>query len=178
MAHFRETHEYRSMVEGAPCDCSSNAKLRAGVKRILSELEDIQAAPPNQGMVGLIDPGNPYRWHATIAGPEGSPYEGGLFNLRIQLPRDYPLGAPVVHFLTTIYHPNISASDGAVCMNMLKRKWSPSLSVAKVLASIRSLMCSPNPDEAVEFGVAAEYQQNRELYMANAKLWTIAFAKE
>ncbi|KAH7943445.1 hypothetical protein HPB52_008480 [Rhipicephalus sanguineus] len=178
MAHFRETHENHSMIEGAPCECCSNARHRAGVKRILSELEEIEAEPPNQCTAGLIDPENPYSWHASIAGPEGSPYEGGLFNLRIQLPRDYPLGAPVVNFLTTIYHPNISTTTGAVCLDLLKWKWTPTLSVRKVLASIRSLMCNPNLDMPLEFGVAAEYKNNREQYTANAKLWTMAFAKE
>ncbi|XP_070378914.1 ubiquitin-conjugating enzyme E2 D2-like isoform X2 [Dermacentor albipictus] len=177
MARRLEIHEY-SRCMGEEAACASSEKKRAGVKRIASELDEILADPPAQCTAGLVDPANPYRWQATIAGPQGSPYEGGLFKLRIQLPRDYPFEAPVVNFLTTIYHPNISSTDGVVCLDLLKCRWSPALTIGKVLASIRFLMCNPNPDDPLEYNVAAEYRKNREEYIANAKLWTKAFAKE
>nr|XP_037287479.1 ubiquitin-conjugating enzyme E2 D4-like [Rhipicephalus microplus] len=178
MAHSQERHPYHSMAEGASDDDRMKATQRASIKRIMRELEDVQADPHKQCTAGLIDPTNPYHWNAVILGPEGSPYEGGLFHLRIQLPRHYPLGAPKVNFLTTIYHPNISTTDGEVHMDLLKWKWSPSLSVGKVLASIHSLMCNPNLDTTVEYGIAAEYKNNREHFIWNAKLSTMAFAKE
>ena len=42
-----------------------------------------------------------------IAGPADSPYEGGMFNLELFLPDDYPMVAPKCLFRTKIYHPNI-----------------------------------------------------------------------
>jgi ubiquitin-conjugating enzyme E2 N len=42
-----------------------------------------------------------------IAGPEGTPYEGGMFNAELYLPDEYPMVAPKVLFRTKIYHPNI-----------------------------------------------------------------------
>ena len=33
---------------------------------------------------------NVFNWTATIPGPEGSVYEGGVFKLAITLPPDYP----------------------------------------------------------------------------------------
>ena len=33
---------------------------------------------------------NLFSWKASIPGPEGSPYEGGVFNLVVELANDYP----------------------------------------------------------------------------------------
>lgn len=33
---------------------------------------------------------NMFNWTATLPGPEGSVYEGGVFKLTITLPPDYP----------------------------------------------------------------------------------------
>ena len=42
-----------------------------------------------------------------IAGPEGTPYEGGIFNVELYLPDEYPMVPPRVLFRTKIFHPNI-----------------------------------------------------------------------
>ena len=39
-----------------------------------------------------------------MVGPPDSPYEGGLFDLELFLPEDYPIVPPKVHFNTPIYH--------------------------------------------------------------------------
>ena len=45
---------------------------------------------------------------AVIKGPDGTPYEGGFFRLKMLLPPDYPFKPPKqVKLLTKMWHPNI-----------------------------------------------------------------------
>jgi ubiquitin-conjugating enzyme E2 S len=53
----------------------------------------------------------------------GTPYEGGLFRMRLSLPPDFPASPPKGSFLTQIWHPNVS-KGGEICVNVLKvRGW-------------------------------------------------------
>ena len=70
-----------------------------------------------------------YHWSA-IMGPSKSPYEGGVFHLNINFPKDYPFSAPKIVFTTKIYHPNINSSGG-ICLDVLKDQWSPALTISK-----------------------------------------------
>lgn len=53
-------------------------------------------------------------------GPKNSHYEGGIFQLVCIFPNDYPFKPPKINFVTRMYHPNISSSSGAVCIDILK----------------------------------------------------------
>merc|ERR1712192_144572 len=103
------------------------------------------------------------KWKATIAGPEDSPYQGGLFALEVVFPEDYPFKPPQVKFVTKIYHPNID-NKGGICVDILKSEWSPALTISKVLLSISSLMVAPNPNDPLMGDRAALYKTNRAKY--------------
>lgn len=112
-------------------------------------------------------------WEATIIGPEDSPYSGGIFNLSITFPDDYPYKPPKIKFNTEIYHPNISLKTGSICVDILKDAWTPALTIGKVLLSICALMCEPNPDDPLSPDAASLYVNDRETYNAKARQYTL-----
>ena len=117
-----------------------------------------------------------FTWLATIMGPQGSVYEGGIFHLRIRFPSDYPFKPPKICFKTKIYHPNVNG-NGGICLDVLKDQWSPALTITKVLLSISSLLTDPNPDDPLVPEIAALYQTNRAAYNVRAKEWTEKYAR-
>ena len=86
---------------------------------------------------------NLFVWSATICGPQDSPWEGGIFSLRLTFSDAYPATAPRVRFVSEMFHPNIYP-DGTLCMDTIQEQWSPVHSVASLLTSVRSLLCDPN----------------------------------
>ena len=108
-------------------------------------------------------------------GPDDSPYSGGVYFLNIHFPTDYPFKPPKITFTTRIYHPNIN-SNGSICLDILKDQWSPALTVSKVLLSISSLLCDPNPDDPLVPNIAHEYKTDKVKYEASAREWTRKYA--
>ena len=143
-------------------------------KRIRKELDEINRDPPANCSAGLVDD-DLYHWQATIMGPPESPYQGGVFFLNITFPMDYPFKPPKVVYQTKIYHPNIN-SNGVICLDILKDQWSPALTISKVLLSISSLMCDPNPDDPLVPEIANLYKTNLKTFNENARNWTKKFA--
>lgn len=144
-------------------------------KRILRELTDLETDPPGNCTAGPTDGSNLFLWSGSIVGPTESPYEGGLFQLRIEFPVDYPFRPPIVTFITKIYHPNINA-NGGICLDILKDQWTPALSIGKVLLSISSLLTDANPRDPLVPEIARQYETNRELFNQTAREWTLRYA--
>ena len=144
------------------------------LRRLQKEMSDMFKDPPSNCSAGMVDD-DLFHWKATIIGPEGTPYQGGVFVLNIVFPAEYPFKAPKINFQTKIYHPNINAS-GQICLDILKDQWSPALSIPKVLLSICSLLNDPNPNDPLVIEIANEYKENREKFLINAKHWTLLYA--
>ena len=134
---------------------------------------------------------------SNVTGPEGSPFEGGVFKLELFLPEEYPMSAPKVRFMTKIYHPNIDKL-GRICLDILKGmickdkslskilfpsnisfildKWSPALQIRTVLLSIQALLSAPNPDDPLANDVAELWKVNEVEAIRNAREWTRMYA--
>ncbi|ODM88434.1 Ubiquitin-conjugating enzyme E2 T [Orchesella cincta] len=114
-------------------------------------------------------------------GPEGSPYESGVFSLEVVLSDRYPFTPPTVRFVTPVYHPNIDP-NGRVCLSALKPKptgtWAVNLNIATVLGAIRILLSEPNLSDPLMTEIAKEYSEKFESYVSAARAQTLQHAKK
>lgn len=143
-------------------------------RRIIKETQRLMAEPV-PGISAVPDESNARYFHVIVTGPEGSPFEGGVFKLELFLPEEYPMLAPKVRFMTKIYHPNIDKL-GRICLDILKDKWSPALQIRTVLLSIQALLSAPNPDDPLANDVAEQWKVNEGEAIKTAREWTRLYA--
>jgi len=156
---------------------SSNENLPPLVRRqLLRELRDVSQKPP-PGIRVYISDDNLAHINADIDGPVSTPFEGGVFKLRLVFDCDFPASPPKAYFLTKIFHPNVSPKTGEVCVNALKKEWKSDLGLAHVLLVIRCLLIHPNPDSSLNEEAGKLLQENYEDYNKRAALLTKIHAK-
>jgi len=144
-------------------------------KRLTTEVSVMKGPhAPHNCSAGPVN-GDLMNWAGQIIGPAGSPYEGGIFELTIKYPSQYPFRPPEIKFTTPVYHPNIN-QQGSICLDILKDQWSPALTIDKVLLSICSLLTDPNPNDPLSPDVARQYKENKMVFEVNAREHTKKYA--
>jgi len=132
---------------------STSASLNLGAaKRLRKELQNIERA----AMSGNADDRDVYlrptsmssllNWTALIRGPEDTPYDGGIFQLNIRCGTDYPLAPPSITFVTKVFHPNVHFRTGDVCLDILKKEWSPAWGLQAACRAVLALLSDPDAD--------------------------------
>lgn len=111
-----------------------------------------------------------------IVGPSDTPYEGGKFDLDIEIPNTYPFYPPKMRFMTKIWHPNISSVTGAICLDILGDQWAAALTIRTVLLSLQALLSAPEPNDPQDGVVAKQYLSNLQMFKCTARHWTNVYA--
>ncbi|XP_035687022.1 ubiquitin-conjugating enzyme E2 D4-like isoform X2 [Branchiostoma floridae] len=132
--------------------------------RVQKELAALRKSCP-LGIQVSLPSDNLHEWEAVIPGPEDSLYKGGKFKIRLLLPENYPLAPPVVHFLTPIYHLNVSQVCGQVCLRFLSEdEWVAGGTIEQVLSALFSLLIRPEENNAFDHDVLNTYHHFRRQY--------------
>ncbi|KAI0345504.1 hypothetical protein BDW22DRAFT_1405476 [Trametopsis cervina] len=149
----------------------SDARLR----RVNKEIADCKKDKSSSISIELIN-NSPYHLKGSFNGPQGTPYEGGHFDVDIVIPDSYPFQPVKMKFLTKTYHPNVSSASGAICLDILKDAWSPVLTLKSTLISLQSLLCSPEPNDPQDAEVAKHYLTSKASFEETARYWTMVYA--
>ncbi|KAF1797349.1 ubiquitin-conjugating enzyme E2 S-B [Mucor lusitanicus] len=140
------------------------------IKRIVKEIQQLQTSPPEDIQI-IVDDENLTEVQAWIRGPDGTPYEGGYFKVKLQMDEGFPDTPPKGYFLTKIFHPNVS-EKGEICVNTLKKDWKSELGIEHVLLTIKCLLIVPNPESALNEEAGKLLLEHYEDYAKRAKLYT------
>jgi len=155
---------------------TSNENLSPMVTaKLMKEIRAICVDPP-EGISIQINDDNIGTINADIDGPQGTPFEGGLFRCRLILGPDFPSSPPKGLFLTKIFHPNVSPL-GEICVNTLKKDWKPDLGIKHVLLVIRCLLIEPNPESALNEEAGKLLLEAYDDYAKRAQMMTKIHAK-
>lgn len=100
--------------------------MSAAGGRLTKELAEVGKEDKTSGVRAVVvNDRNPRHLKGTITGPEGTPYAGGVFEVDIDIPKQYPFEPPKMKFSTKIWHPNVSSQTGAICLvRFFCRRWS------------------------------------------------------
>ena len=111
-------------------------------------------------------------------GPKGTPYEDGLWKVRVKLPEQYPFMPPQIQFVNMIYHPNITPF-GTVCLDVIKHAWTESYTLTHIFEYfLPQLLTQPNPDDPIYSSAAFLYNNKPEDYKKKVLEWVRKYASE
>jgi ubiquitin-protein ligase len=143
------------------------------VTRILRDLTALEQNPLNfiQHLVLSVNDVGLQQITGVMLGPENSPYAGGHFRFQMTFPPEYPFKPPTFAFITPICHPNVHSGTGETSHDIISSMWAPKITIDGVLASIHSLLASPNYLKPIEAEKMVDKSPEK------AREWTLAVAQ-
>ena len=103
-------------------------------------------------------------------GPKDSLYKDGIWDIRIELPIEYPYKSPSIGFLNKIYHPNVDFRSGTICLDVINETWSPMYNLFNIIdIFLPQLLMYPNPDDPLNIKASDEMINNIDIFKINIK---------
>ena len=116
------------------------------------------------------------QWTAFVQGPPDSPYEGSAFELRVTVGDEYPLAPPHIEFVTRVFHPNVHFETGEICLDILKKEWSPVWNIQAACRAIMALLAHPEPDSPLNCDAGNMMREGDEIaFYSMARMYAVEF---
>ena len=153
-----ETHRKRILTELYTAALTQEADI------ITAERPDGQKVVLNDKDIRIYTKKGDYeQWRVFLKGPDDTPYADKWWSLVVTFPRGYPYCSPVVRFLSVPYHLNVS-DEGRIGVDIIERKYVPSMSVVQILKSIRGILAAPNSAAAISREKLRVFTENPDEY--------------
>ncbi|KAJ3357882.1 Ubiquitin-conjugating enzyme E2 8 [Allomyces javanicus] len=112
-------------------------------------------------------------------GPTDTPFSGGVWKVRVELPDQYPYRSPSIGFTNKIFHPNIDERSGSVCLDVINQTWSPMFDMINIFeVFLPQLLRYPNPTDPLNGEAAALMMREPAAYEAKVKDYVKRFASK
>ena len=148
-------------------------------KKLYGELKNLRKNKIEGITAEPIDENDLTVWKGRVEGAKGTPFEGGYFHFKINIPENYPFEPPEVKMITKVYHPNINYESGNICVNILKKdNWTSTNSIQSVLLSLQGLLSNPNTKDPLMGDINKVYLNNIDKYNETVREWVKLYAQD
>jgi len=116
---------------------TATARLKQDYIRLIKDPVPYVAATPL--------PSNILEWHYVVTGPEGTPYEGGLYHGKLLFPKQFPFRPPSIYMITP---SGRFKTNTRLCLSISDfhpDSWNPAWTVASILTGLISFMVENTP---------------------------------
>lgn len=110
--------------------------------RIQREYKELMITSSDYWTVRPKHTDNMYVWEANIHNLQDPRHTGMNYSLEITLAENHPFQAPVVRFIDKVRCENVY-TDGTVCIDILQDKWSPAMTISRLMITLCSVLTDP-----------------------------------
>jgi ubiquitin-protein ligase len=144
-----------------PPTSEAAAPTPAQQRRVMAELRQFFTTP--HPSIEVLPSDDIFFWKMVLEGPEGTPYQGGLWVLYCHLSAEYPECPPNIRFVTPIRHCNVNAY-GRVCHSILDRNYTADTTVQSIMHCIYGLLLNPDYEDPLDSTLALEFYEASGVY--------------
>jgi len=120
---------------------------------------------------------NSSEFHVKFRGPKDSPYQGGIWKVRVTIPKEYPFKSPSIGFVNKILHPNVDEASGSVCLDVINQTWSPMYDLVNIFSTfLPQLLLYPNPTDPLNGAAASLMLRDPKAYENKVRDYVAKYA--
>ena len=99
------------------------------------------------------------------------------FDFKFDISEDWPIDRPKIMLLTKIWHPNID-EEGNICLDIIRDRYSPVLTISQIAQGLLFLFNCPNPLSPLNEEAATQLMSSPEDFREKAEEYMEEYCQE